>query len=438
MSGTAEHVLRVVNQPSSESGEPSSVLIPFSEIKPVAIKWAWKDRIALGKITGLAGRPKIGKGLLYSRIIADLTRGKLPGDLDGPRDAILVTTEDDPGDTLTPRLMAADADMNRVHLFHMGTREEPVPFRIPQDADELRRRITDVQAAMIVVDPLVEFVDGKFDAHKSQQVRQALASLNAIARQIGCAIFVVIHLNKGSSTDPLLRHEGSAAFTQIIRGAMLLGHDPNDPDAEDGSRRVLATTSSNLAKLAPSLVYQIKPAIIHDWTGAPITTANIAHVGQSDATGHDLLKTAIDGHGDEQSALDEAEEFLRTELASGPKLAKAVQAAARDIGISTETLKRAKRKLGIAVFKDGFQGPWKWYLNPVDQRGSSNDDHLCETGDDHLCENPVDTGDSGVHATKGGQANMDDPLWAHSADSSASQAYAGRNEHDEHDEEMPF
>ncbi len=290
MSGTAEHVLRVVNQPSNESGEPSSVLIPFSEIKPVAIKWAWQDRIALGKITGLAGRPKIGKGLLYSRIIADLTRGNLDGDLDGPRDAILLTTEDDPGDTLTPRLMAANADMNRVHLFHMGTREEPVPFRIPQDADELRRRITEVQAAMIIVDPLVEFVDGKFDAHKSQQVRQALASLNAIARQIGCAIFVVIHLNKGSSTDPLLRHEGSAAFTQIIRGAMLLGHDPNDPDGEAGSRRVLATTSSNLAKLAPSLVYEIKQATVDDWTGAPIPTADITHVGQSDATGHDLLK----------------------------------------------------------------------------------------------------------------------------------------------------
>jgi putative DNA primase/helicase len=142
MNGGAEHILRVVDQPANQSasgnGEASSVLTSFSEIKPVAIKWAWRDRIALGKITGLAGRPKIGKGLLYSRVIADLTRGNLDGDLDGPRDAILVTTEDDPGDTLTPRLIAANADTKRVHLFQMGTRDEPVPFRIPQDADELR------------------------------------------------------------------------------------------------------------------------------------------------------------------------------------------------------------------------------------------------------------------------------------------------------------
>ena len=414
MSGTADHVLRVVNQPTNESGEPSSVLIPFSEIKPVAIKWAWQDRIALGKITGLAGRPKIGKGLLYSRIIADLTRGKLPGDLDGPRDAILLTTEDDPGDTLTPRLMAANADMNRVHLFHMGTREEPVPFRIPQDADELRRRITEVQAAMIVVDPLVEFVDGKFDAHKSQQVRQALASLNAIARQIGCAIFVVIHLNKGSSTDPLLRHEGSAAFTQIIRGAMLLGHDPNDPDAEAGSRRVLATTSSNLAKLAPSLVYQIKQATVHDWTGAPITTADITHVGQSDATGHDLLKHAADSDA-EQSAVDEAEEFLRTELASGPKLAKAVQAAARDLGISHITLKRAEE----GTRHRGGQGRLPRTVEVVPKSGRSKGINramipFARPEHDPLCEKPVATGDSGVDASKGDQANTDEHLWAQS------------------------
>ena len=55
----------------------------------------------LSKITGLAGRPKIGKGLVYSRLIADVTHGTLAGDVHEPRDAIIVTTEDDPGDTLS-------------------------------------------------------------------------------------------------------------------------------------------------------------------------------------------------------------------------------------------------------------------------------------------------------------------------------------------------
>ena len=117
----------------------------------------------------------------------------------------------------------------------MGSRDEPVPFRVPQDADELGRRVAEKQAALVVVDPLLEFIDGKIDSHKSHPVRQALASINRIARDYGCAALVVFHLNKGMSTDPLLRHEGSAAFTQVVRGALMLGYDPEDPDEDKGN-----------------------------------------------------------------------------------------------------------------------------------------------------------------------------------------------------------
>jgi RecA-family ATPase len=191
------------------------VLVPFSEIISKPVRWAWRERIALAKITALAGRPKIGKGLLYSRLIAEVTTGHLPGDLDGASDVILVTTEDDPGDTLKPRLQSAGADMERVKMLRMG-REDPVPFRIPQDAKALHRLVEQSGARLVVIDPLMEFIDGKVDSHKSQPVRQAIAALNVIARETGCASLVVFHLNKGTSTDPLLRHEGSAAFTQVV------------------------------------------------------------------------------------------------------------------------------------------------------------------------------------------------------------------------------
>jgi RecA-family ATPase len=117
---------------------------------------------------------------------------------------ILVTTEDDPGDTLKPRLMAAGADLSRVSIFEMGPRDEPVPFRVPQDAAELGRRVAEREAALVVVDPLMEFIDGKVDSNKSHPVRQAVASINLIAHEHGCAVLVIFHLNKGASTDPLL------------------------------------------------------------------------------------------------------------------------------------------------------------------------------------------------------------------------------------------
>jgi hypothetical protein len=381
------------SEAATDAGATSS-LVPFSEIIAKPVRWAWQDRIALAKITALAGKPKIGKGLLYSRLIADVTRGALDGDLNGPRDAIIVTTEDDPGDTLKPRLMAADADLNRVGNFHMGSRDEPVPFRVPHDSDELRRRVRERNVALVVIDPLMEFIDGKVDSHRSQPVRQAIASLNSIARDTGCAILVVFHLNKGNSTDPLLRHEGSAAFTQVVRGGMLLGHDPDDPDAESGSRRVLAVTSSNLAKLAPSLAYEIVSATVVGDTGEPIATAAIKLTGESAASGYDLLKQHREDDG-EAFAEDDAGGFLVNELTAGPRAAKELEREAKGIGISQRTLERARAKLRqggvIDCSKTAFDGGWEWFLrSPPNPLGGVRDRAV-----GGVRETPVDIGDSG-------------------------------------------
>jgi hypothetical protein len=165
----AEAVYRARRNGKVETAS-TSTLIDFASIVARPVRWAWHDRIALAKITALAGRPKIGKGLLYSDPISRVTRGTLEGDLDGPRDVIVVTTEDDPGDTLKPRLTAAGADLARVSMFQMGEATEPVPFRVPQDAAELGRRVAEREAALVVIDPLVEFIDGRVDSHKSHPV----------------------------------------------------------------------------------------------------------------------------------------------------------------------------------------------------------------------------------------------------------------------------
>lgn len=353
---------------------PASILVNFTQIVAKPVRFLWRDRIALGKITALAGRPKIGKGLLYSRLIADVTKGRLEGDLTAPARAIIVTTEDEPGDTLKPRLMAAGADLSMVSMFQMGSKEEPVPFRVPQDADELRRRVEDSGALLVVIDPLMEFLDGKVDAHKSKDSRQAVSSINEIAKATGCAVLTIFHLNKGISTDPLLRHEGSAAFTQIVRSGLMLGFDPEDPDGEEGDQRVLAVSSSNLAKLAPSLAYRIDGATVTGDTDEPISTAAMGCIGGSTAASHQLLGGRED---DEMRAdRDEATEFLLAELEGGPRPAGDVQGAAKRAGVGPGALKRAKRELKVSTEKGGMSGGWIWSLPEGD--GACSSDHVRE------------------------------------------------------------
>jgi hypothetical protein len=67
---------------------------------------------------------------------------------------------------------------------------------------------------------------------------------------------------------------------------------------------------------------------------------------------------------DTKSALDEACEFLQAELRDGEKLAKDVQTAARVVGIKPDTLKRARKALGVRKRKaDGQKGQW-WMALP--------------------------------------------------------------------------
>jgi putative DNA primase/helicase len=357
----ARQLVREYETALNGSAPTSSSLIPFSEIEAKPVRWAWRDRIALSKLTALAGRPKVGKGLLYSHKAAEVTRGKLAGDLTAPRDVILVTTEDEPGDTLKPRLMAAGADLSRVSIFQMGSREEPVPFRVPQDADELGRRVAETSAALVVIDPLIEFIDGKVDSHKSHPVRQAVAALNTIARAHGCAVLVILHLNKGASSDPLLRHEGSAAFTQIVRGGLMLGNDPDDPEGDSGSQRVLAVSASNLAPITTSLVYRIDSATVTGDTGEKIETARMVQTGESGASGSDLLRGQDD---EDRDAISEARDFLLGVLEDGPVPVADIKGQARAANIAWRTVERAKPGVAESYRPEGER--YRWSMRLID------------------------------------------------------------------------
>jgi hypothetical protein len=139
----------------------------------------------------------------------------------------------------------------------------------------------------------------------------------------------------------------------------MLGHDPDDPDGEDGNQRVLAVSSSNLAAIAPSLVYRIDTARVMGDTGEEITTAAISPIGESSVGAHDLLKGVND---EQRTVTDAAVEFLRAELDDGPRLAGEIKTEARKVGHNDTALFRARQALGVKASKTGFKGGWEWAL----------------------------------------------------------------------------
>lgn len=103
------------------SNLPASVeLLNGASIRPEPIRWLWPGWLAAGKFHVLAGAPGTGKTSIALALAATITTGgRWPdGALAASGNVLIWSGEDDPCDTLVPRLIASAADMKRV--FFVG------------------------------------------------------------------------------------------------------------------------------------------------------------------------------------------------------------------------------------------------------------------------------------------------------------------------------
>jgi hypothetical protein len=328
--------------PRERFGPPSA-----ADIVPRRVRWMWKDYIPLGKVTVLDGRPGLGKSLMTLDIAARVTQGRaMPDGFDpamGPRNVLIVTAEDDWEDTVVPRLMAAGADLTRV--FRLDD------LVIPNGVADLEARIIEVQAALVVIDPLVAFVLSKYDLYRDQDARAALKPLAMVAGRTEAVVVGLRHVNKSQGAPAQDRGTGSVAIGGAARSNLIVGPDP---DRE--GHFVLASIKTNLGPKPPSLGYSLEPVEVSLSDG--ITEVVVVRwEGTVDLDADDLVV------GEKQG---EAVAFLEGELADGPKPSKVVKAAAESRGLSwTGAVRKAADRLHVVKYSTAVGVPgseWMWRL----------------------------------------------------------------------------
>lgn len=349
------------------------LLVRLSDVEPVKVRWLWPGRIPLGKITVLDGDPSLGKTLIAIDLAARVSRGQpMPddtvGDLGGPSGVVILSAEDDPADTLRPRLDSAGGDPSKVVMLaglveriDAGKNPDGTPRfkkreRLPNlgDIEAIRRAVTETGACLVFVDPFMAYLDGA-DAHVDSEIRSLLMPLAKLAAELGVAIVLIRHLRKAASTNPIYSGGGSIAIIAAARSGLVVAADPED---ETGERRLLAVTKANLAVKAGSLLYRVEAP-----SGVPV----VAWLGKDDRTAADLLSPP-EKDKEDRSAAGEAADFLRQALSNGPRPAKTLQKEAKDAGVSWSSVKRAKAKLEVRSRKGAFDGgEWTWSLPEVDQ-----------------------------------------------------------------------
>ena len=337
-----------------------------SEYEMRNVEWLWENRIPLGMISGLYGVEGMGKSMETVRIAAGVTRGGLPGALEGqPRRVLIATTEDGWRETVAPRLKAADADMNMVGHLRVTEDGDDDGLEIPRDAGLLANAARADDVALVILDPVVSHLDGKADSHKTKDVRKALEPLHRAAETSGFGVLGIMHFNKEKGTDPRQRGQMSSAFREVFRSTLVFGPDPDRPD--DKSARVVALDKNNLVPPQPSHRMRIEGVTLEETdpkTDKPIHTARIVKGEQCSYTAEELLEAAA---GVKPRALSEqggeARAFFMAALQDGGGVCDVgvTKAAAAEAGISETALDKAKRSLRLGSRRAAEGNGWEWY-----------------------------------------------------------------------------
>lgn len=340
-------------------------LIRASDVTPEAIAWLWDGWLAAGKMHVFGGAPGTGKTTISMGLAATVTTGgRWP---DGSRsvagNVVIWSGEDDPADTLIPRLALSGADLSRVYFIaDILEGNERRSFDPARDMEPLRRKLAEIGGVkLLIVDPVVSAIAG--DSHKNAEVRRGLQPLVDLAGTMRCALLGITHFSKGTGgRDPVERLTGSLAFGALARVVLVAAKHQEEGD--DGRTvRLFCRAKSNIGPDDGGFEYDLHQAELKTHPG--IFASSVLWGAAVEGAARELLATA-DATGDdgEGGNLTDAKRFLADLLADGPMRAGEVFKDADQAGYSKRGIQRAANAIKVERHKDGMKGGWTWRLPP--------------------------------------------------------------------------
>lgn len=295
----------------------SKYLTRASDVTPKKPQWldtpmgpGW---VVKSGLTMLAGMQGLGKSHLAVGIAATVSQKS---------NVLVFASEDDRETTLRPRLEAAGADLDRVHLFDVMQ-----DFALPSSVTLLHRLVTETKTRLVVFDPIIAYVDDGSNSWKDQDVRRVQRVLGGIAMDRKFAALGVIHPPKGDHREPLHGIAGgSIAWTAGPRS--VLGIAKVDEDLH------LIHAKCNVAKKQPSRIVTLREVKVGS------LTSTVLDIGpESDVTVDNLADRRSTR---ESPVLDQARAFLLANVPPEGIPVADIYDRAYGEGISNAAIKRAK------------------------------------------------------------------------------------------------
>lgn len=268
------------------------------------IDWLWKGKIARGELCIIAGEPGASKTMVAIDLASRVTHGSnepMGYDKICKGSVLFLTSENHPTKVMRPRLVAAGADLTKVHILASSITETDSTGKkknkhiaISEDAEKIGQAMESIpDVVMLVIDPISEYM-GKKDSNNNADVRDMLATLTEHVRDRNVAVLAIAHFNKKSEvTTATSRINGSIGFAGAARTAFAVGKNFNgdwteeEQEAHHGEK-IFSCVKNNLSGDVGGYIYKVE-GYEYEVESGVIETARIKWIEQTDDSADDML-----------------------------------------------------------------------------------------------------------------------------------------------------
>ena len=270
---------------------------------------------------------------------------------------IYQTTEDDADDTVVPRFNSAGG--NGENLIFIREDEKSLSF----GDNRIREAIEMYHAKLLILDPMSSYIGEDCSMNNANETRAEFNHLIAVAKDTGCAIVIIAHMNKMKDTNPLYRTNGSIDIAGAVRSIIAITRTPNK---EAPAERYLVQVKSNLAPTGSAILFEV-------------SEKGVDFISEMDMTAEEAFQSLAPKIGRPNDKEVKAKAFLIEMLKDGEMLSSDCEEKLEAAGFKKSTIKRQRRTQELFPERKVFCGTGlcRWAIYRENKCRLSADGTVC-------------------------------------------------------------